>query len=29
MMRLKIYMGDTREIAMLLPIKEKNATANK
>jgi hypothetical protein len=29
MMRLKIYMGDTREIASLLPIEEKYVTTNK
>lgn len=29
MVRLKIYMGDTREIATLLPVIEKTITANK
>ena len=29
MMRLKIYMGDSREIATFLPVEEKNITANK
>ena len=29
MVRLKIYMGDTREIATFLPVEEKNITGNK
>ena len=29
MMRLKIFMGDTREVATFLPVEEKNITANK
>lgn len=29
MMRLKIYMGDPREVATFLPVIEKNITANK
>jgi len=29
MVRLKIYMGDTREIETFLPVEEKNITANK